>query len=136
MSPRDAEAGGGAPPPVARFVLQGQSVYYVVTGLWPIVHLGSFEAITGPKVDDWLVKMVGLLAATIGVTLGVAVRHRRWTAEVRTLAILSALSFAAIDLRYALTGRISPIYLADAAIEIGIAALLGAAFLLARRGSG
>ena len=121
-------------PPVARFVLRGQSVYYVLTGLWPIVHLGSFEAITGPKVDDWLVKMVGLLAATIGSALGVAVYHRRWNVEVRTLAILSAISFAAIDLRYALTGRISPIYLADAAVEIAIAALLGGAALLARRG--
>jgi hypothetical protein len=109
-------------------------VYYVVTGLWPIVHLGSFEAITGPKVDDWLVKMVGLLAATIGIALGVAVRHRRWSAEVRALAILSALSFAAIDLRYAFAGRISPIYLADAVVELAIAVLLGGAALLARRG--
>jgi energy-converting hydrogenase Eha subunit E len=108
-------------------------MYYVVTGLWPIVHLGSFEAITGPKVDDWLVKMVGLLAATIGIALGVAVHHGRWNSEVRTLAILSALSFAAIDLRYALTGRISPIYLADAAAEVAIAGLLGGAALLARR---
>ncbi len=135
MQHRDAEVAGGGPPAIARHVLRGQSAYYVVTGLWPIVHLGSFEAITGPKVDDWLVKMVGLLAATIGIALGIAVRHRRWNAEVRTLAILSALSFAAIDLRYALTGRISPIYLADAAVELAIAALLGGAALLAPRGA-
>lgn len=119
-------------PPVARFVLTGQAGYYVVTGLWPILHMESFEAITGPKVDDWLVKMVGLLAATIGVALGVAVRNHRWNAEVRALAILSALSFAAIDLRYALSGRISPIYLADAVVELGIIALLGGTILLAR----
>lgn len=122
-------------PPLARLVLGGQAAYYVVTGLWPILHMGSFEAITGPKVDDWLVKMVGLLAATIGVTLAIAARRGRWGVEIRALAILSALSFAAIDLRYALTGRISPIYLADAAAELGIAGLLGGAILLARRRS-
>lgn len=120
-------------PPVAHFVLTGQAGYYIVTGLWPILHMGSFEAITGPKVDDWLVKMVGLLAATIGISLAVAVLNRRWNAEVRALTILSALSFAAIDVRYALSGRISPIYLADAAVELVIVALLGGTILLARR---
>jgi energy-converting hydrogenase Eha subunit E len=135
VPPGLADRSGHAPPRIAQLVLGGQAVYYVVTGCWPIVHMGSFEAITGPKVDDWLVKMVGLLAATIGITLGVAVRRRRWSAEVRTLAILSALSFAAIDLRYAVTGRISPIYLADAAAELAIAGLLGGAALLAPRRS-
>ena len=120
-------------PSFARLVLGGQACYYILTGVWPVLHMGSFEAITGPKADDWLVKMVGLLAATIGVTLAVAVRNRRWSVEVRTLSVLSALSFAAIDLRYALTGRISPIYLADAAAELFLAALLVGAILLARR---
>ena len=120
-------------PPFVRLVIGGQALYYVVTGGWPVVHMGSFEAITGPKVDDWLVQMVGLLAAAIGVTLAVAVRSRRWGAEVRTLAILSALAFTAIDFRYALSGRISPIYLADAAAELLLVALLGGAILSARR---
>lgn len=118
--------------PVVRLLLGGQAAYYTVTGLWPLLHMGSFEAVTGPKVDDWLVRMVGLLAATIGVTLGVAVRARRLGPEVRTLSILSALSFAAIDLRYALSGRISPIYLADAAAEVLLVLLLSVALVRAR----
>lgn len=116
-------------PPFVRLVLGGQALYYILSGVWPVLHMPSFEAITGPKVDDWLVRMVGLLAATIGVTLAVAVRARRWGTEVRTLAILSALAFAAIDLRYALTGRISPIYLADAAAELLLVLLLGGAIV-------
>jgi hypothetical protein len=33
-------------------------------GLWPLVHLSSFEAVLGPKTDRWLVKTVcGLLIA-------------------------------------------------------------------------
>lgn len=120
-------------PPIVRLLLRGQATYYILTGVWPLLHMGSFEAITGPKVDDWLVKMVGLLAATIGITLAMAVRAGRWSAEVRALAILSALSFAAIDVRYTLSGRISPIYLADAAVELLLVAFLLGATVSARR---
>jgi hypothetical protein len=30
-----------------------------VTGVWPIPHLQSFEAVTGPKKERWLVKTMG-----------------------------------------------------------------------------
>jgi energy-converting hydrogenase Eha subunit E len=105
-------------------VLYVQGGYYLVTGLWPLVHLASFEAITGPKVDDWLVRMVGLLAAVIGATLVVAARHEARTSEIYVLAIGSALAFAAIDTWYALQGQIAPVYLADAVVELGVVALL------------
>ena len=96
-----------------------QCAYYGITGLWPILHLQSFEAITGPKTDDWLVHMVGLLAAAIAVVLGSAtLRNRIRSPEVVLLAATSAGAFAAIDLWYGLTGRISPVYLADAVVQI------------------
>jgi hypothetical protein len=92
----------------------GQAGYYFLTGVWPLLHMRSFEAVTGPKADDWLVRMVGLLAAVIGATLGVAVRRDHVElSEIRLLAATSAVAFAAIDLWYGLSGRISPIYLAD-----------------------
>ena len=100
-----------------------QAVYYGITGLWPLVHLTSFELVTGPKIDDWLVHMVGLLAAVIGIVLGLAAaRNRVWSAEVVTLAAGSALAFAAIDLWYGLSGRISWIYLADAVLQFCLVA--------------
>lgn len=101
-----------------RRILLAQSVYYVLTGAWPIFHMPSFELVAGPKTDDWLVRMVGLLVVTIGVTLLAALRARMITREVILLATLSAASFAAIDLVYAIPGRISRVYLADAAIEL------------------
>jgi hypothetical protein len=102
-----------------------QSVYYLVTGLWPVIHFPSFEAVTGPKTDDWLVHTVGVLAAAIGLSLGVAVVRAQTQAEpVTTLAIASALAFAGIDLVYGLSGRISPIYLADAGVELGLILIL------------
>jgi hypothetical protein len=103
-----------------------QGVFYVLTGLWPLIDLPSFEAVTGPKADEWLVHMVGLLAGVIGVTLVLAVlRVGSRSAELLTLAIGSALAFAGIDLWYGLSGRISPVYLADATVEIGWIILLG-----------
>jgi hypothetical protein len=105
-------------------VLGVQSLYYLVTGLWPLIHLPSFEAVTGPKTDDWLVHMVGLLAATIGGTLGLAVLRREITGTVRALAVVSALAFAAIDVWYGFSGRIASIYLADAAVELVLVILI------------
>lgn len=91
-----------------------------------MIHVPSFEALTGPKTDDWLVHMVGLLAVAIGGTLGVAAgRNHIRSLEVIVLAVAGAVAFAGIDLWYGLSGRISPIYLADAAIQLGLIAGLG-----------
>ena len=100
---------------VRRAALQLQAAYYIGTGLWPLASRRAFEAVTGPKTDWWLVQMVGLLAATIGVSLSAGAREEPPSAPTRTLALLSALAFAGIDITYALRRRISPIYLADAA---------------------
>jgi len=111
-------------PRIVRLVLTVQAIYYLVTGIWPILSMASFEAVSGPKTDDWLVRMVALLVVVIGATLWAAVRRRAWTREIQLLAVGSAVAFAVIDLRYALGGRISPIYLADAGLELAIVALL------------
>ena len=99
-------------------ILTVQSSYYALTGLWPLLHFDSFELVTGPKTDDWLVRMVALLVVLIGVTLGVAVlRDAVWTLEITVLAAGATIAFSAIDIWYAFSGRISPIYLADAVLE-------------------
>jgi hypothetical protein len=106
-------------------ILSFQAAYYILTGLWPLVHFASFELVTGPKTDDWLVRMVGLLVVLIGVTLAVAVkRDAVQTLEILVLAAGATLAFSFIDIRYAVSGRISRIYLADAALELGLLAAL------------
>ena len=101
----------------------GQGVFYVLTGLWAIVHLPSFEAVTGPKTDDWLVKTVGVLVTAIGGVLVLAGRRRRVTDELLLLGAGSALGLAAIDLVYVTSGTIAPIYLLDAGVEMLLALL-------------
>jgi hypothetical protein len=100
-----------------------QGVFYLATGVWPLIDAVSFQVVTGPKTDVWLVRTVGVLVAVIGVVLISAARKRRMTPEILMLAVGSALGLAAIDLRYALSGRISAVYLADAVLEIGLALL-------------
>jgi hypothetical protein len=99
-----------------------QGVFYLATGAWALVDLDSFMAVTGPKLDHWLVKAVGALVAVIGVVLLSAARSRRVTTEIVLLGVGCALALTAIDLIYVSIGRISPIYLLDAVAEVGLAA--------------
>jgi hypothetical protein len=93
----------------------------VVTGAWPLLSLKTFEAITGPKPEGWLVKTTGTLIAGIGSVLALAGIRKRVTPEITTLAIVTSAGLTAIDLYYAgLRRRISPVYLLDAIVELGI----------------
>jgi hydrogenase/urease accessory protein HupE len=60
-------------------------VFYAVTGFWPIVSIRTFQLVTGPKRDLWLVRTVGALLTVIGVVLTLAGLRRRVTPEVLML---------------------------------------------------
>jgi hypothetical protein len=98
-----------------------QGGFYAVTGVWALVDLDSFMAVTGPKTDLWLVKTVGALVTVIGGVLLTAGWRRRVTRDVLLLGIGTAVSLATIDVVYASAGRISKIYLLDAVAEVGLA---------------
>ena len=100
-----------------RRVAVAHGVFNLASGLWPLVNMRSFEAVTGPKVDDWLVRMVALLLVVNGV---VQLRSRTpdELVQARRLGIGTAAAAATIDLLYG-GRRISRIYLADAAVELG-----------------
>lgn len=106
-------------------VLQG--LYYLATGLWPLLSIRTFQLVTGFKTDNlptgreadhWLVMTVGVLIAVIGLALLVAGARRRVTAEVVLLAVGSIAGLIGIDVAYTARGVIAPIYLADAAGEV------------------
>jgi energy-converting hydrogenase Eha subunit E len=102
-----------------------QGIFYLATGVWPLVSIGTFQRVTGPKVDLWLVKTVGLLISVVGVALILAARRGRIAPEVRFLAAGSAAVLAAVDVVYALADRIWDVYLLDAVVEIGLVVLWG-----------
>ena len=86
----------------------------------------TFEAVTGPKRDRWLVKTVGVLVAVIGASLATV---RRPAPPTTLLALGSAAGLGAVDVIYSTKGAISRVYLLDAVLE----ALLIAGWLAALR---
>jgi glycine/D-amino acid oxidase-like deaminating enzyme/nitrite reductase/ring-hydroxylating ferredoxin subunit len=123
---RAAQSGALEPPP-ARSPRIAQGAYYVVTGLWPVLHLRSFEAVTGRKRTGWLIRGLGGAIAAIGAALltGRAGRPRR--ARRMGFGTAAALAFAGVYLTASRRGTRA--YLAEAAVEAGFAA----AWLLASR---
>ena len=94
-------------------------VFNVAGGLWPLLHMDSFEAVTGPKVDRWLVRTVSLLMVANGLVQLNASRSPNGVGEARRVGMATAVPLAAIDLVYASQGRISKVYLLDAVAELG-----------------
>jgi hypothetical protein len=108
-----------------------QGAYYCITGVWPLVSIETFQMVTGPKTDHlvtgneadhWLVMTVGVLVTAIGGTLLFGAWRKSLSPEVPFLAIASALALTAIDVIYVTRQVIPPIYLADAAAEVGLIA--------------
>ncbi len=97
-----------------------QALYYLVAGLWPLLHMPSFLKVTGPKTDLWLVKTVGVLIAVIGTVLGMGGVRRSVSREMALLGAGSAASLAAVDLIYVARRRISLVYLLDVLPELGL----------------
>ena len=110
--------------PLVRRVLALQGALYIITGLWPLVHLASFELVTGPKTDDWLVRTVGVLLAVIGAVFAAAAAQPAIDRLLGMLAIGVALALASVEISYVASGTIGAVYLIDAVIELVFAALL------------
>ncbi|MFT3830809.1 MAG: hypothetical protein QM691_13985 [Opitutaceae bacterium] len=104
-----------------RTILPGrmQGVYYLVTGVWPFLNRTTFEWITGPKTDYWVVGSFGVLLALSGGVLVLAARARRITREIAVLGAGSASLVAACDVLAGLQPRNTGAYFADALVELG-----------------
>lgn len=114
-----------------RSVLLAQGGYYLATGIAPFVSRRGFERVTGPKMDWWLVQTVGVLVTSVGAGILSAVVRERDTAEIAGIAAGCAAGLAAVDAVHVARGRIAPVYLADAAIQL---ALLAGSPVWRRRG--
>ncbi len=100
-----------------RILITLQSIYILLTALWPILHIESFMDVTGPKTDVWLVKTVGALLLPIAVALLYQLTQPRSLTAI-LLGGLSAIAFVVIDFYYALSGTISDVYLTDGIVQL------------------
>jgi hypothetical protein len=116
-----------------------QGGYFFVTGIWPLLSIRPFQAVTGPKTDHlptgreadhWLVMTVGVLITAIGLSLLHAAKTKATEYSIVVLAIVAAIGLLAIDVIYVARRVIAPIYLVDACAEailigLGLAAIYG-----------
>lgn len=96
-----------------------QGWFYVVGGLWPLLHMPSFEAVFGPKIDRWLVRTVAGLLVANGLTQLATEDDAFSVRQSRRLGLGTAAALAAIDLYYVPRHRIRRTYLLDAVAEVG-----------------
>lgn len=95
----------------------GQIFYYLLTAVWPFVHLESFFAVTGPKTDIWLVKTVSLLLLPYALLI-MYVTKVRYSPLITVAIMLGCIGLAGIDLYYYLKGVIRWVYLIDLILEL------------------
>lgn len=77
----------------------------------------SFELVTGPKTDRWLVRTVALMMSALGVVLVRSARRGGPSADLACAAASQAAVIAGVDAYYSARGRISKVYLLDAVAE-------------------
>ena len=70
--------------------LRDQGLYYVFTGIWPLLHIKSFAKFSGKKPDPFQTRVTGMLFTAIGLVLIVASRKRRPEGEAVLLSAASA----------------------------------------------
>lgn len=97
-----------------------QGLYFLLTGIWPLVSISTFQRVTGPKTDLWLVKTVGVVVAVIGAGLLTAQARGDGSLSILVIGAGSAAALAWIDIIYVARRVISPVYLMDAVLEIGL----------------
>ena len=98
---------------------RAQGMVNLVGGLWPLLHVSSFEMVFGPKTDRWLVKTDAGLLMVNGLTQLTTSSTADGVRQARRLGVGTAAVLAAIDLVYVPARRISNMYLVDAALEVG-----------------
>ena len=95
-----------------------QAIFYGFTGIWPLIHLDSFLAVTGPKTDIWLVKTVGILIVPYSLLCFYAAFNSKRIPVIALANIICCLGLAIVDIYYYFRSVIKWVYLVDSVIEI------------------
>src|SRR3954447_19280503 len=101
-----------------RRLAQAQGVFNVVSGVWPLVSMRTFEAVYGPKTDRWLVQTVAGLLTTVGCAQLLS-RDPGQLRLARVVGVGTAATLLTVDAVYVPKRRISRMYLQDAVCELG-----------------
>lgn len=112
-----------------RLLSFSHALYLLFGGGWPLLHLKSFEAVTGPKHDEFLVRTVALLLILVGsILLG----QRKAVVESSAVQLAMGTSFilGTVAIVSAAGGWVWKVYFIDGTIHLLF--VLAWAFLLFR----
>lgn len=101
-----------------QYIVLGQGLYYFISGFWALLSMRTFEKVTGPKTDHWLVRTIGLMLVVIGSALITGGIRKTITPELVVLGAGIAGVLLGIDIFYVTKKKISRIYLFDAVAEL------------------
>jgi len=93
-------------------------LYFALPSIWPLVHMPSFLAVTGPKTDLWLVQTVAVLLLVISSVFITAALYGEYQTYLGVLAVGSTVAMAGVDIYFATQDVIWDTYLIDAVGEI------------------
>ncbi|UCF21070.1 MAG: hypothetical protein JSU87_06700 [Gemmatimonadota bacterium] len=81
-----------------RWLLLAQGGYYLLTGLWPLVHLSSFAQIVALRINPFQAQSYGAVLIVIGACLIEAARRGPPDAFATLLGAAVAAAIAVVDL--------------------------------------
>ena len=114
-----------------RLVIGLQGLYYLVAGLWPLLHLRSFVWVFGEQRDRFQLDVSAALLIAIGAILLLAAARRvRPDGLLVSLGAASAVALALAELKHA--GAIRPVTWIDFAVELLFAVALAVIYFTAR----
>ena len=93
------------------------ALYFLATGLWPVLDINSFVFFTGAETDIWMAKALGLLMSIIGLLLISAIIRNKLIMELIMLIIFSAFAIAGVEFYYGWNDMIPEIFLLDSTVE-------------------
>jgi len=100
------------------FLLWLHGLYFALPSIWPLIHMPSFLAVTGPKTDLWLVQTVAVLLLVISAVFITAALTGEYQTYLGVLAVGSTTGMAFIDIYFATRDVIWNTYLIDAVAEL------------------
>jgi hypothetical protein len=95
-----------------------QGIYFIITGIWPVIDINSFMLITCPKTDLWLVKAIGVIFFCEGICFLLSGVTHEGGLPVLVLSVTNSIGLIFIDCYYVFTGTLCSVYLGDAAVEL------------------
>lgn len=102
---------------LTRYLIIGHGLYLLVGGLWPLLYMQGFEAVTGPKVEHFLVRSIALILLLTAANLFTQLDKPRVEQSATVMAAGVSLILGLVGIISAAGGWVWPIYFIDGGVH-------------------